>query len=56
MATEYDAEYTLAADGNSFESGITLGFFNKDGKVMAGEGEASGSGKRSASKSAASAA
>ena len=37
---------TLAADGNSFESGITLELFNKDGKVMAGGGEASGSGKR----------
>ncbi len=37
---------TLSADGNSFESRITLELFNKDGKAMPGGGEASASGKR----------
>ncbi len=37
---------TLSTDGNSFESGITLELFDKDGKVMAGGGEATASGKR----------
>jgi len=37
---------TLSADGNSFESRITLELFNKDGKAMPGGGEATASGKR----------
>ena len=37
---------TLSADGNSFDSKITLKLFNKDGKVMPGGGEAIASGKR----------
>jgi len=37
---------TLSTDGNSFESGITLELFDKSGKVMAGGGEATASGKR----------
>jgi hypothetical protein len=37
---------TLAADGNTFESEVTLQLFSKDGKVMAGGGEASATGKR----------
>ena len=37
---------TLSADGNSFDSKVTLELFGKDGKVMAGGGEATASGKR----------
>jgi hypothetical protein len=36
----------LSADGNAFESRITLELFDKDGKVMAGGGEGTASGKR----------
>ena len=37
---------TLSADGNSFDSALHLDLFDKDGKVMAGGGEASASGTR----------
>ena len=37
---------TLSADGNSFESTITLELFNKDGKRMPGGGQATADGKR----------
>jgi hypothetical protein len=37
---------TLSADGNSFDSKVTLELFGQDGKVMAGGGEATASGKR----------
>jgi hypothetical protein len=37
---------TLSADGNSFDSRITLELFGKDGNVMAGGGEATASRKR----------
>jgi hypothetical protein len=37
---------TLSADGNSFDSAITLELFDKDGKAVAGGGEASASGTR----------
>jgi hypothetical protein len=36
----------LSADGNSFESRITLELFDKDGKAIAGGGQATASGKR----------
>ena len=36
----------LSADGNSFDSKLALELFGKDGKVMAGGGEATASGKR----------
>jgi hypothetical protein len=37
---------TLSADGNSFDSRITLELFDKDGKPMSGGGEGSASGQR----------
>ena len=37
---------TLSPDGNSFDSKVALELFGKDGKVMAGGGEATASGKR----------
>ena len=37
---------TLSSDGNSFDSKVTLELFGKDGKVMEGGGEATGSGRR----------
>lgn len=37
---------TLSGDGKSFDSSITLELFDKDGKAIAGGGEASASGKR----------
>ena len=37
---------TLSADGNSFDSTLTLTLFNKDGKIIAGGGQASASGRR----------
>ncbi len=37
---------TLSADGNSFDSKVVLELFGKDGKVVAGGGEATASGKR----------
>jgi hypothetical protein len=37
---------TLSADGNSFDSSITLELFDKGGKAIAGGGEASASGTR----------
>ena len=37
---------TLSADGNSFDSSITLELFDKVGKAIAGGGEANAKGKR----------
>ncbi len=37
---------TLSADGNSFDSKLTLKLFSKDGKAIDGGGEATASGKR----------
>ena len=37
---------TLSADGNSFDSALHLDLFDKDGKAMAGGGEAFASGTR----------
>jgi hypothetical protein len=37
---------TLSADGNSFDSALHLDLFDKDGKAMAGGGDASASGTR----------
>jgi len=37
---------TLSADGNSFDSKVILELYAKDGKVVAGGGEAAASGKR----------
>jgi len=37
---------TLSADGNSFDSRITLELFDKDGKPVAGGGEGSAAGQR----------
>lgn len=39
-------KFTLSADGNSFESKITLEMFDKQGKATAGGGEATASGTR----------
>jgi hypothetical protein len=39
-------EITLSADGNSFDSRITLEMFDKEGKAIAGGGEATASGNR----------
>jgi hypothetical protein len=36
----------LSADGNAFESRLTLELFDKEGKAIAGGGEATASGKR----------
>jgi hypothetical protein len=38
--------FTLAADGNTFESRATLEMFDKDGKKLAGGGEATAKGER----------
>jgi hypothetical protein len=38
--------FTLAADGNTFESRATLEMFDKDGKKLAGGAEATAKGKR----------
>jgi hypothetical protein len=37
---------TLSADGNSFDSKVTVELLGKDGKVMAGGGEGTASGRR----------
>ncbi|MBB6049222.1 hypothetical protein [Armatimonas rosea] len=37
---------TLSADGNAFDSKLTLKLFNKDGKAIDGGGEATAHGKR----------
>ena len=39
-------KFTLSADGNSFDSTISLELFDKAGKAMAGGGEASAKGTR----------
>jgi hypothetical protein len=39
-------KFTLSADGNSFDSTITLEMFDKQGKAVAGGGEATASGTR----------
>ena len=37
---------TLSADGNAFDSKLSLKLFSKDGKAISGDGEATASGKR----------